>query len=92
MTNKTLSFTVRGNVQGVSYRFFAREEARSIGITGFVRNHPDGTVVGVASGRKELLEQFIQTLQRGPVGAQVERVDIQYQPSEIKLGKFEIRG
>ncbi|MFM7838670.1 MAG: acylphosphatase, partial [Chitinophagaceae bacterium] len=46
----TKSFLIQGKVQGVSFRFHCREKARELGVTGYVRNLPDGSVEVLASG------------------------------------------
>lgn len=68
--------TVYGRVQGVGYRYFARGQAEKLGLTGYVRNLPDGkTVEVVAEGERDKLEEFIRQLEAGPRLARVERVE-----------------
>ncbi len=74
---KTLKIIVQGRVQGVGYRWFAREAARNLGIKGFVRNLPNGDVEIVAQGTPEVLDQFIQELSRGPAFAHVVNLEIE---------------
>ncbi len=67
-----VSVEVRGRVQGVGFRFFARESAESRGVTGWVRNLPDGRSVGAeAQGSAGAVEGFLQDLHRGPAMAHV---------------------
>ncbi len=54
---------VRGRVQGVGYRSFVTDCALKTGITGFVRNLPDGSVMIVAEGSDEILEKFFLMVQ-----------------------------
>lgn len=68
---KTFSFRVSGLVQGVFFRQSTREQAMLLGITGWVRNLPDGTVEGRATGDEGLLETFRVWLNRGPIAATV---------------------
>jgi acylphosphatase len=63
---------VTGMVQGVGFRWFVRERARRLGISGWVRNLPDGSVEVAASGDGSQLMLLRNELQRGPRGAQVE--------------------
>lgn len=83
---------VHGHVQGVGFRFYVRNNAVLLGITGTVRNLSDGTVEIVANGAVEDLEQLLHYLDIGPVGSQVEKVDIQWFRTESVLKTFEIRG
>jgi len=68
---KSLRIIVKGRVQGIGYRWFARQAARELGITGFVRNLMNGDVEVVAQGEEEVLNQFIQELSQGPAFAYV---------------------
>lgn len=73
---------VHGQVQGVFFRDFVNRHARSLGLTGFVRNLPDGETVEVmAEGEREKLEQLLRHLETGPRGAHVELVEYEwYEP------------
>ena len=80
---KTFSFRVSGLVQGVWFRQSAREQAVLLDITGWIRNLPDGTVEGQATGDAAMLETFRSWLQRGPLTATVlklewEETELQY--------------
>ena len=65
---------VSGRVQGVGFRWFVREEARRLGLAGWVRNLPTGDVELVAEGSPEALDALARTIGRGPPGARVELV------------------
>lgn len=67
---------VRGRVQGVGYRWFAREQARELGVRGWARNLPDGSVVVEAAASAPAMERFIETLKIGPAGATVSEVSV----------------
>jgi acylphosphatase len=71
----TLHVRVKGLVQGVGFRWFVRERARRLGLAGWVRNLPDGSVEVVASGDPGQLELLREELRRGPRGASVESLD-----------------
>ncbi len=60
-----------GEVQGVGFRYSAAREARSLGITGWVRNAEDGTVEVWAEGGEEELDAFLEWLRTGPSSARV---------------------
>ncbi|HTL97401.1 MAG TPA: acylphosphatase [Holophagaceae bacterium] len=59
-------FRVTGRVQGVGFRWWAREEARALGLAGFVLNEPDGAVSGRAEGEIAAMEAFRTRLAGGP--------------------------
>lgn len=69
-----LHVTVRGRVQGVGFRWFVREQARELRITGWVRNHVDGSVEVLAHGDSSALQQLRSALQEGPPGSRVTEV------------------
>jgi acylphosphatase len=64
-------YLVSGRVQGVGFRWFAREAARGLGLRGAVRNLVDGRVEAHAAGPAEALARFAETLRRGPRGSWV---------------------
>ena len=68
-------FRVRGRVQGVGFRRFARQEAQALGLAGWVRNDPDGSVAGEASGPFSQLEAFRDRLASGPGYGRVSALD-----------------
>lgn len=63
---------VTGRVQGVGFRWFARERAKRLGLKGWVRNRPDGSVEIVAMGETSHLEEFKLQMRAGPHGAAVD--------------------
>lgn len=70
--------TVRGRVQGVGYRWFAREEARRLGVRGWARNLPDGSVFVEAAGTGRAIDGFVLALREGPPHAHV--ADVRVEP------------
>jgi acylphosphatase len=64
-------FFVSGRVQGVGYRFFARDAAERIGVTGYAKNLRDGRVEVYALGANDQLRDFSRELRRGPSHAAV---------------------
>lgn len=62
---------ITGIVQGVGFRWFAREKARRWGLAGWVRNRPDGSVEVLVEGSSASIEGFIEMLRAGPPGAAV---------------------
>jgi|GEM_PF-101952 len=82
---------VYGRVQGVGYRYFVKEKAQSLDISGYVKNLEDGTVEVLAQGREENLQKLIEELKKGPYLAKVEKIDIIFRkPLEI-FRNFEIK-
>ena len=67
---------IRGSVQGVFFRAEARDRARSLGLAGWVRNAPDGTVEAAFEGDDERVESMVEWCRRGPAGARVEDVGV----------------
>lgn len=81
---------VSGVVQGVGYRYSTMNQARFLGLRGWVRNLPDSRVEAVFEGSKEAVEGMIRWCRRGPIGAVVKEVVVEY---EEPMGDrtFEIR-
>jgi acylphosphatase len=88
---KRLEATVHGMVQGVGYRWYAREMARRLNLSGYVRNRYDRTVEVVAEGQERSLREFLADLERGPSAAFVERVDTRWLPANSSFHGFEVR-
>jgi acylphosphatase len=65
---------VRGQVQGVGFRWFVREGARRLRLSGWVKNREDGSVEAAVSGNDEAVAMFVAMLERGPDGARVDVV------------------
>lgn len=82
---------VRGDVQGVGYRNFARRMAQARGIAGYTRNLADGSVEVVAEGERPALLSLIEALRRGPRSAEVDDVETSWEPYTGTLGTFTIR-
>ena len=81
---------VGGSVQGVGYRWSLSREARRLGVQGWVRNRPDGTVEAVAEGPDEAVAALVAWCRCGPAGAQVTGVEVTDEAPEGLAG-FEIR-
>ena len=67
---------VSGRVQGVFFRAETQDRARSLGLDGWVRNAPDGTVEAVFEGDPERVESMVAWCRRGPRGAEVDDVEV----------------
>jgi acylphosphatase len=73
---------VHGRVQGVFFRDSTRRQADSLGVAGWVRNRPDGTVEAIFEGEPDAVEQMMAWARRGPRGAEVTHVDETDEPPE----------
>lgn len=82
---------VSGYVQGVGYRWFARQHALLLGLTGCARNLRDGRVEVVAEGTRDALERFVATLRRGPEGADVAAVEVSWEAARHEFAGFSIQ-
>ena len=67
--------SIRGKVQGVSYRAWTEETARQLGLQGWVRNRRAGWVEAVFAGPGEAVDKMLEACRKGPPGAQVTSVD-----------------
>ncbi len=82
---------VFGRVQGVNFRFYTQQKANELGLIGWVRNLPDGSVEVVAEGPSEQLEELLLFLQRGSASAIVSHVDYQWHAADGELVDFQVR-
>ena len=82
---------IKGRVQGVCYRAWMRERARSLELKGWVRNLPNWTVEAVVQGERELLDKIVEWCHVGPPAASVD--DVSKEPAEIDEGltSFQVR-
>jgi acylphosphatase len=67
--------TIRGRVQGVGYRWWARGEARRLGLDGWVRNLADGAVELLAAGPAAAIAELVELCRRGPASARVTGIE-----------------
>ena len=82
---------VSGRVQGVFFRYETRQLARRVGVTGWIRNLPDGRVEAVFEGEKDAVEQMIEFCRRGPPAARVDKVEVIWEPYKGEFNSFTIR-
>lgn len=82
---------ISGRVQGVSFRAYTQEEARNIGVTGWVRNIPDGRVEAVFEGNESQIEEMLDWCHTGPPLARVQDVDVQRESYQGTFDDFKIR-
>ncbi len=91
MAKKAVHLLISGKVQGVFYRATAAQLAQKLGLSGWVRNLPDGRVEAFVQGEEDGVEEFVRWCWKGPPAARV--LDIQVAPMAVdpNLGGFEIR-
>ena len=82
---------IYGFVQGVGFRFAVERAASARGVSGWVRNRPDGAVEAVFEGEREDVEALVAFCEQGPRGAGVERVDVTNESPEGLAG-FHVAG
>ena len=82
---------VKGRVQGVYFRASTVQQARHLGLTGWVMNHDNGSVEIVAEGRSESIGELIAWCRQGPRGARVDEVDLQQQNFRGEFNEFRIK-
>lgn len=88
---KRVHLFVSGRVQGVFFRAHTRDLAQKLGLSGFVRNLPDGRVEVVAEGPEEKLQELIEFCHRGPPLAHVTNVEIHWEEPTEEFRGFSVR-
>jgi acylphosphatase len=81
---------VTGDVQGVLFRAWTQDQAKGLGVTGWVRNATDGSVKAHVEGDQAAVEQLIERMRDGPPGASVDGLEAVDSPVE-SLERFEVR-
>jgi acylphosphatase len=82
--------TVTGRVQGVFFRAWMRDQATGLGVTGWVRNCPDGRVDAHIEGEETAVQELIELLHEGPPAAQVDDVKT-WEVETFDFDDFEVR-
>jgi acylphosphatase len=86
-----LKAVIRGEVQGVGFRWAVQRQAGRLGLTGYAENLPDGSVRVEAEGDPDRLDQLEAFLHQGPQWAEVAAVDSQRQSATGEFHRFEAR-
>jgi acylphosphatase len=81
---------IKGDVQGVGFRFFMIRRAQALGLTGWVKNRDDGVVEFVAEGSRRDLEQLERAAREGPRQARVAAVEVNWSEATGDLNRFDI--
>ncbi|MFX0139980.1 MAG: acylphosphatase [Candidatus Hodarchaeota archaeon] len=89
MKESKIIIKVYGLVQGVFFRYTTRKIARRLGITGYVKNLPDGTVYIEAEGPDDKLFELLDFSKKGPKHAQVERVEYEFTQPAYEFKGFD---
>lgn len=92
MASARVHLKIYGRVQGVSFRYYARRQAASLGLVGWVRNCPDGSVEAVAEGEESSVQDFVSWARSGPSGAHVERLECDTDVTPVEDHTFRIIG
>jgi acylphosphatase len=90
MANKRVQVLIRGRVQGVYFRAAAQREARRLGLTGWVRNRPDGSVEFLVEGEEESIREMTGWANHGPSAARVDSVDVRWRGYTGEFPEFSI--
>ncbi|MHB0859543.1 MAG: acylphosphatase [Anaerolineae bacterium] len=88
---KRLHARVHGRVQGVGFRAYTVDRARSLGLVGYVCNHWDRSVQVVAQGESSAVAELLAWLHEGPPFAHVSRVDVTWETPIADCDDFEVR-
>jgi acylphosphatase len=88
---KSFLIKVSGDVQGVSYRYFAKKEAQGLGLIGWAKNEHDGSVTIFIQGDPGKSQQFVDWAKEGSPMATVERVDVEAAEIDESLREFRVK-
>ena len=91
MTSTAVQVRVSGRVQGVAFRWEAQHAAQSFGVTGWVRNEPDGSVTAHVEGEPDAVNDMVVWLRTGPPAARVSNVAVR-DAAPTGATSFEITG
>jgi acylphosphatase len=82
---------ISGRVQGVAFRYYTRDVANGKGVSGWVRNLPDGRVEAVFEGKEEDVNSVVTWCRKGPPASQVQNVQIHEERPTGEFTDFDIR-
>jgi acylphosphatase len=89
---KRVRLRISGVVQGVAFRYYTVAEAKRLGVNGWVRNVPDGTVEALAEGELAAVDEFTQWCHSGPRMARVDGVKVKEEEYGNGFKRFEVLG
>ncbi|HPX62211.1 MAG TPA: acylphosphatase [Deltaproteobacteria bacterium] len=88
--NSRVHITVYGRVQGVGFRYYAIQQARMLGVHGWIRNRADGSVEGIFEGSEASVLALVDWCRLGPATARIEKVDLHKEPFTGEFGEFSV--
>jgi acylphosphatase len=91
VNRQAAEIVVEGRVQGVGYRNYVERKATHLGLAGYVMNLKDGRVRVRVEGTREVIEELVRDLEKGPPLARVEQVAVSWRPSTGRFSVFGIR-
>lgn len=86
-----MNCVITGKVQNVAYRAYAQDSADFLGLTGWIKNAADGSVIVCAQGEPDLLKQFVEYLHEGSLLAVVDGVDVTWGTPKEVFADFSIK-
>lgn len=92
MAERSVHIFVEGRVQGVCFRYYTRQEAVKLGLSGWVRNLSDGRVEVLAEGEEDLLRMLLDFCKHGPSHAHVSHMEYDFSESSGNFSGFSITG
>lgn len=90
MDQRRVSLRIKGRVQGVFFRESARQKASQLGLTGWVKNLPDGDVAALAEGPRSSVDELVAWCHQGPPAARVAQVMVQDEEPRGDLSSFAV--
>ena len=88
---KAVQARVTGRVQGVSFRWYTQEQAHGLGVTGWVRNLPDGRVEALCEGPERGLQLFLDRIAAGPMRRYIQGVEVHWDKVAGQFDDFQVR-
>jgi acylphosphatase len=87
-----ITAVARGDVQGVGYRYFVTGCARAAGVTGYVKNQPDGSVLMVAEGKQKALDAFVRMVKaEGDAFISVDALEVTMGDANGEFSFFDVK-
>ena len=90
MKMKRIHVYISGRVQGVFFRYTAKELADQLGVTGWIKNLPDGRVEAVVEGEEEKVDEMLEFFHKGPPLARVDKVEVKNEEYKGEFKDFRI--
>jgi len=90
MVKKRAHLIIAGRVQGVFFRATARDTAKKLDLTGWIRNNPNGVVESIVEGSEENIKKYIEFCHDGSSAARVQNVDITWEDYQEEFDDFNI--